>query len=270
MLKIDIKHPMLTSFGRSTLSVNIEIPRGELVCLSGASGIGKSTLLRIISGLTRPAYGELSFDDERWCDTPNNIYVSAQKRHTALMFQEYALFPNMTIEQQIRYAQRERDDERVTALLNSFNLTQLARRRPHQLSGGQQQRVALARALASDPSMLLLDEPLSALDREIKLQLMEQIRNAHRELGSITLMVCHDEWEIEQLASSVLHFRYDGLQKCRIESELEQGSKRKYGLFENIFNKSKSSNELISCTLSQYMQQKGGRDNDFGTLCATY
>lgn len=270
MLKIDIEHPMLTSYGRSTLKVNIDIPRGELVCLSGASGIGKSTLLRIVSGLIKPRSGSVEFDGERWCDTVGGVYMSARQRHTALMFQDYALFPNMTIEEQIRYAQREHDAERVVQLLESFNLTKLAHRRPYQLSGGQCQRVALARALASDPTMLLLDEPLSALDRDIKLSLMEQIRAAHQALGSITLMVCHDEDEIKYMASSILHFCYEGEQKCRITSELDICSENRYGVLKNIFKKSKPRNQLILCTLSSFITKSDTIDTVFGTQYATY
>ncbi len=270
MLKIDIQHPMLTSYGHSTLKVDINIEQGEFVCLSGASGIGKTTLLRIVAGLIKPKCGSVEFDGELWCDTSDSKFVSARRRHTALMFQDYALFPNMTIKEQISYAQRERDAEKVDQLLESFNLAKLAHRLPYQISGGQRQRVALARALASDPTMLLLDEPLSALDRDIKLSLMEQIRAAHRALGSITLMVCHDEDEIKHLASSVLHFRYEGLQNCRIESELDRREENRYWLFENILKKSKPRNQLISCTLSHYMQNNGDNDNTFGTLCATY
>ncbi|MFI3303089.1 MAG: ABC transporter ATP-binding protein [Rikenellaceae bacterium] len=270
MLKINIEHPMLTSYGDSTLKVNIEIPRGEFVCLSGASGIGKTTLLRIVAGLVKPKSGLVEFDGESWLDTSHNIYTSARKRHTALMFQDYALFPNMTIEEQITYAQRNSDPERIAALLESFNLTRLAHRRPHQISGGQRQRVALARALASDPTMLLLDEPLSALDREIMLSLIEQIRSAHKTLGSVTLMVCHDEEEIKQLASSVLHFRCEGLQNCMIESKLDIYPENKYSIFENIFKKSKPPKQLILGTLSQIIEKKGSNSVDFGTLYATY
>lgn len=269
MLKIDIEHPMLTSYGNSTLKVDIDIPQGELVCLSGASGIGKTTLLRIVAGLIKPKSGSVIFNGENWCDTSHNKYVSTRKRHTALMFQDYALFPNMTIIEQIRYAQRTSDMERIEQLLESFNLTMLAHRRPYQLSGGQRQRVALARALASDPTMLLLDEPLSALDKEMKLSLMDQIRSAHRALGSITLMVCHDEHEIEQMATSVLHFRCEGLQKCMINGELEIEENRQSISFENIFKKSKRSKQLILGRLTQMMPQNDDEDNIFGTQYAT-
>ncbi|MFI3318157.1 MAG: ABC transporter ATP-binding protein [Rikenellaceae bacterium] len=270
MLKIDIEHPMLTSYGHSTLKVDIEIPRGEFVCLSGASGIGKSTLLRMVSGLVKPRWGEISFEGESWCSTSHHKYVSARKRHTALMFQDYALFPNMTIEEQIRYAQRGANPERVAQLLESFNLAKLAYRRPYQISGGQRQRVALARALASEPTMLLLDEPLSALDKEMKLSLMEQIRSAHRSLGSVTLMVCHNEEEIKTMATSVLHFRCEGLQKCRISGDLEFTENTKRIAFENIFNKPGRSKLLILGTLSQKIEERGRLSNTFGTRYATY
>ncbi|MFI3266659.1 MAG: ATP-binding cassette domain-containing protein [Rikenellaceae bacterium] len=266
MLKIDIKHPMLTSHGPSTLEVDIAIPDGELVCLSGDSGIGKTTLLRIISGLIKPHTGSVEFNDTVWCDTENKIFESAQKRRTGLMFQDYALFPNMTILEQILYAQLERDTERAHALLESFNLTRLAYRKPFQLSGGQRQRVALARALASNPSLLLLDEPLSALDRQIKLSLMEQIREAHRTLGSITLMVCHDAEDIEQMATSVLHFCHKGLQESRIESSLENSYNNQYLKIKNIFRKNEVYKQLISCELSNRLKEIAQPENDFGTL----
>lgn len=270
MLKIDIKHSMLTSYGPSTLKVDIAIPEGELVCLSGDSGIGKTTLLRIIAGLVKPNAGRVEFNDTIWCDTERKIFESAQKRRTGLMFQDYALFPNMTILEQIVYAQSERDLERAHALLESFNLTRLAHRKPFQLSGGQRQRVALARALASNPSLLLLDEPLSALDRQMKQSLMEQIREAHRALGSITLMVCHDADDIAQMATSVLHFGHKGLQKSRIESTLESSAYNQHLKFKNIFKKYEASKQLISCELSGVENNSKQFENNFGTLCALY
>ncbi len=246
MLKIDIKHPMLTSQGDSMLEVNLDIPRGEFVCLSGASGIGKTTLLRMISGLVRPKEGTICFDDRVWCDTYSKTYMSAQERRTGLMFQDYALFPNMTIREQITYAQPQRNEEHLDALLDSFDLTRLADCKPSNLSGGQRQRVALARALASNPSLLLLDEPLSALDRDMKLSLMEQIRKAHLALGSVTMMACHDADEIASMATSVLHFRYEPLHLGRISVETDSLKTR----LKNIFKNNQPLNSLISCSIS--------------------
>lgn len=204
MLTIDLKHPILTADGLAELTVSAQLKRGELVCMYGPSGAGKTTLLRLIAGLIKPKEGQLIFDNTVWCDVAKRVFVSPQNRRTGLMFQDYALFPNMSVERQLQFAQLERDDSQVNALLELFGLKLLANRKPHQLSGGQKQRVALARALASKPTLLLLDEPLSALDRTMKLALQEEIKEAHRLLGTITFMVSHDPEEIAALASTVM------------------------------------------------------------------
>lgn len=214
MLTIDIKQPLYTVHGRAMLEVKADLPLGELVCLQGASGIGKTTLLRIISGLVRPYSGRVVFNDELWCDTDQKIFVPASKRRTGLMFQDFALFPNMTVFEQVGYAQMVKDRAKVLELLDCFDLVNLMDRKPSQLSGGQKQRVALARALASEPRMLLLDEPFSALDWELKDSLINSIKYAHQMLGSVTLLVCHDPGDIKAMASSILHFEYsqEGIQ----------------------------------------------------------
>jgi molybdate transport system ATP-binding protein len=204
MLTIDVRHPMLTSEGPAELNVSQTINPGELVCLFGPSGVGKTTLLRILAGLTKPKSGRIVFGDTVWFDAEQNIFLPPQRRNTGLMFQDYALFPHMTVEKQIRFAQRETDEVAVLELLDLFGLTALAKRKPHQLSGGQKQRVALVRALASKPALLMLDEPLSALDYAMRLSLQEEIRKAHRLLESVTLLVSHDLEEVVTLATSVL------------------------------------------------------------------
>ncbi|MFR9652061.1 MAG: ATP-binding cassette domain-containing protein [Rikenellaceae bacterium] len=208
MLKIDIKQPLYTVRGRSLLEVKAEICDGEILCLQGASGIGKTTLLRIISGLIKPHRGVVEFNGDVWCDTDRGIYKAASRRKTGLMFQDFALFPNMTVMEQVLYAQPSRDESRVMDLLDCFGISALKGRHPHQLSGGQKQRVALARAIASEPTMLLLDEPFSALDWDLKGSLRDSIREAHKMLGSITIMVCHDPSDIEAMATSVLNFGF--------------------------------------------------------------
>lgn len=207
MLTIDIQQPMLTSDGLAELNIQTVIDKGELVCLCGPSGSGKTTLLRLLAGLSKPKKGFIAFNDSTWCDTENRLFVPPRERRTGLMFQDYALFPNMTIEQQLRYAQTQRDESWIEELISLFGLKQLAKRKPHHLSGGQKQRVALARALASKPTLLLLDEPLSALDIELKQSIQEEIRKAHQLLDSVTLMVSHDPAEINDLSTSVLHIK---------------------------------------------------------------
>ncbi len=208
MLKIDITQQIHTTPGNKTLRVDAEINTGELICFKGASGIGKTTILRMIAGLIKPEYGRISFKDELWCDTEKKIFVPASKRRTGLMFQDFALFPNMTVFEQVSYAQSIRDKEKAMELLECFDLGMLKDRTPAKLSGGQKQRVALARAIASEPSMLLLDEPFSALDWDLKASLIETIKYAHEMLGSLSLVVCHDPQDIDALAGRILQFEY--------------------------------------------------------------
>ncbi|MFI3282944.1 MAG: ATP-binding cassette domain-containing protein [Rikenellaceae bacterium] len=245
MLEINIKQPLYTVEGRSLLDVQANLNRGEIVCLRGASGIGKTTLLRIISGLVKPHRGSVVFDGEVWCDTESKIFVPAAKRRTGLMFQDFALFPNMSVFEQISYAQPTKNSNRVMELLGCFNIAALKNRRPHQLSGGQKQRVALARAIASEPSMLLLDEPFSALDWELKESLRESIKHAHEMLGSLTLMVCHDPADISAMATSVLHFGFSKCEDRVISTHTESCPDRNY-----IFRKREVCNSIIECRLS--------------------
>jgi len=203
-LSIDIQHAMQTSEGKKTLEICTEINKQELLCLFGHSGAGKTTLLRILAGLTKPDRGRITLGDNVWFDSDKKINISPQARNVGYMFQDYALFPNMSIESNIRFAQKEKDQDAIEELLALFNLQAFRKRKPHQLSGGQKQRVALARALASKPSILMLDEPLSALDLEMRLSLQEEIRKAHEILHTITLLVSHDLQEVIHLATSVL------------------------------------------------------------------
>jgi molybdate transport system ATP-binding protein len=203
-LSISIEHAMHTSEGLKNLVVNSTIDPQELLCLFGNSGSGKTTILRILAGLTKPDKGRIVFGDKVWFDSQLNINLPAQMRNVGFMFQDYALFPNMSIENNLYFAQKKKDKFEVDLLLELFNLELLRHRKPAQLSGGQKQRVALARALATKPSILLLDEPLSSLDYEMRANLQQEIRKAHEILQTITIMVSHDLPEVFELASSVL------------------------------------------------------------------
>ncbi|KJK19603.1 ABC transporter ATP-binding protein [Pseudomonas sp. 2(2015)] len=175
--------------------INCQIERGEFVTLLGPSGCGKSTLLRCIAGLTAVDSGRILLDGT------DLVPLSPQKRGIGMVFQSYALFPNMTVEQNVAFGLRMQkvnsDDSqaRVREVLQLVELQDFARRYPHQLSGGQCQRVALARSLVTRPRLLLLDEPLSALDARIRKHLREQIRAIQRELGLTTIFVTHDQEE---------------------------------------------------------------------------
>ena len=204
MLKIDIQYAMLTSEGITNLEVCAEINNNELLSLFGHSGAGKTTLLRILAGLTKPGKGRIVFNDVVWFDSEKKINITPQDRNVGYMFQDYALFPNMTVEKNIGFAQKQKSKKEVDQLITLFELETLRHQHPGKLSGGQKQRVALARALASKPTLLLLDEPLSALDWDMRSSLQLEIMKAHELMNSITLLVSHDIQEVFQLASSVL------------------------------------------------------------------
>jgi molybdate transport system ATP-binding protein len=180
----------------------------ETLALLGASGCGKSLTLRCIAGIEKPDKGRIVLNGVTLFDSDKGINLPPQQRRTGLMFQNYALFPNMTVEQNILAgAKREKDPakrrETVAAVMDSFGLTQLAHHYPRQLSGGQQQRTALARMLVSDPEILLLDEPFSALDSHLRYQLEQEVRQVIRRFGKTVLLVSHDRHEVYRMADSI-------------------------------------------------------------------
>ena len=173
--------------------MSLDVAAGELVCLLGPSGCGKTTLLRCIAGLERQDQGELYLGDR------DVSLLAPQARDYGILFQSYALFPNLTVEANIAYglsgSGREEARKRVAQMLELVGLTGSEKKYPGQLSGGQQQRVALARALAPAPSLLLLDEPMSALDARVREHLCTELRQLQRRLGITTLMVTHNQDE---------------------------------------------------------------------------
>ena len=184
--------------------VSISIEQGEFVCLLGPSGCGKTTLLRLIAGLTDITSGEIKLENVELSDVP------ARDRGFGIVFQSYSLFPSMTVAENIGYGLKIRKTPvaqiaaRVAELLDIVKLPHLADKFPGQLSGGQQQRIALARAIAVDPRVLLLDEPLSALDAKVRGSLRDEIKHLQRTLGIPTLMVTHDQEEALALADKII------------------------------------------------------------------
>src|SRR5712671_4327098 len=182
---------------------NLSAEKGEFVSFLGPSGCGKTTTLRMIAGFEQPTAGTISIDGNDITNQPPN------RRNIGMVFQSYALFPNMTVADNIGFGLRVRKQpkdkirKRVDELLGLINLPDKGGRYPYQLSGGQQQRVALARALAIEPQVLLLDEPLSALDAKIRAQLRDQIRRIQLEVGITTLFVTHDQEEALAIADRV-------------------------------------------------------------------
>jgi putative spermidine/putrescine transport system ATP-binding protein len=183
--------------------IEIELGQGEFLSLLGPSGCGKTTALRLVAGFDRPDAGSIVVDGK---DVTN---IAPNKRDMGMVFQAYSLFPNMTASQNVEFGLRIRGrarldrGKRVVELLELVGLGHAGDRYPHQLSGGMQQRVALARALAIEPRVLLLDEPLSALDAKVRVQLREEIRRIQLELGITTLYVTHDQEEALSISDHV-------------------------------------------------------------------
>ncbi len=185
-------------------NVSFDVHEGELISLLGPSGSGKTTLLRIIAGLETPTEGEILYFNELATSIP------IQERNIGFVFQHYALFKHMTVEGNVEFPLKIRNlnkkdrKKRVTELLQLVQLENLAKRYPHQLSGGQKQRVALARALASEPKVLLLDEPFGALDANVRKELRRWLRNLHKEIKVTTIMVTHDQEEAFEVSDKVV------------------------------------------------------------------
>lgn len=200
--------------------VSVEVESHEFVCLLGPSGCGKTTLLRIIAGLTTADQGHILLEGQ---DLAN---LSARQRGFGIVFQSYSLFPNMTVGENIAYGlkirgvSKETIAKRVHSLLKTIKLPAMSKRYPWQLSGGQQQRVALARAIAVDPQLLLLDEPLSALDAKVRAELRVEIRALQRSLGVPTLMVTHDQEEALSLADRIICMKHGIIEQCGTAEDL--------------------------------------------------
>jgi putative spermidine/putrescine transport system ATP-binding protein len=215
-------HALSRSFGavRALDGLTLDIAPGELVALLGPSGCGKTTALRIVAGFETADSGTVTVDGK------DVVAVPAAKRDMGMVFQSYSLFPNMTALENVGFGLRMRKldpasrRKKAAELLDMVGLTPQARQYPHQLSGGQQQRVALARALAIEPRVLLLDEPLSALDAKVRLQLREQIRTLQQRLGTTTLFVTHDQEEALSMADRVGVMRDGRLEQVAAPSDL--------------------------------------------------
>jgi len=204
IIEINVEKELVSAKGRINLHVKATLKQGELFVVFGDSGAGKTTLLRIIAGLTMPDKGYIKMGNRVWLNTESGINLPVQHRNIGFMFQEYALFPNMTVFENIRFAQKKKEKHAAGELIEKFGLSEFSNRKPGKLSGGQMQRVALARALACKPDFLLLDEPLSALDARTRTLLQDEVLKAHDNHLTTTFLVSHDLTEVFRLAQRVL------------------------------------------------------------------
>ena len=190
-------------------NLNLTIESNEFTTLLGPSGCGKTTILRMVAGLEKPDQGEIWFDDVCVFSDKANIYVTPEKRNLGFVFQDFALWPHMTIFQNVAFSLNARKDkkdvrERVMRALESVQLEKMAERYPHQLSGGQQQRVAFARAIAGNPNGILFDEPLSALDAILREEMRAEIKERTRQLGITSVFVTHDQLEAMSMSDKIV------------------------------------------------------------------
>jgi len=187
MIQIDIHKRLHGSHGDMDLDVNLEIQKGEFVALMGESGSGKTTLLRVLAGLEK-AEGDINVEEVLWLG--NQKMLPPQQREIGFIFQDYALFDNMSVEENLLYV----NDDKALAqrLLDMTELSRLSHRNVKGLSGGQKQRVSLCRAMMKKPKLLLMDEPLSALDPAMRTKLQDEILKLHKTFGTTTIMVSHD------------------------------------------------------------------------------
>ncbi len=205
MIKFNLQKAF--SSGRNTFALDLalEIEAGTFVAIRGKSGAGKSTLLRLIAGLTPPDSGEIEVGGSKWYQSEVKKSLSIQERNIGFVFQDYALFPHLSVMDNLKFASdKTTNPKHVQNLVDAMEIDDLLHRKPDTLSGGQKQRVALARALVRNPSILLLDEPLSALDTEIRIKLQNHIKKLHKQFNLTTLMVTHDQGEILRMADRLV------------------------------------------------------------------
>lgn len=195
----------------------LQIKRGEIIALLGTSGSGKSTVLRLIAGLEVPQSGLIKIQNRVVANS--NAFIQPEERGVGMVFQDYALFPHMTVSKNIRFGlvkmSRKEKDRKVAEMLELVNLSGYGLRYPYELSGGQQQRVALARALAPSPSVLLLDEPFSNLDRDLQIKIRTELKDILKRTGITTIIVTHDEDDAVAVAERIIYIDCFGRQFYR-------------------------------------------------------
>ena len=202
MINIDIEQTLKTYNGLQVLKIAKQFSIGGITKIYGPSGAGKTIFLKIVAGFIKPEKGLITVDDISWLDTGSNIFIPPQKRMVGFVFQDYALFPNMTVIEHLEYATN--DEAWIKRLLAIGKLEKLITHKPQYLSGGQQQRLAILRALAIKPKLLLMDEPFSALDAEMKTGLIIELKSLFNELGTTVMIVSHNPQEMEGLTGQGL------------------------------------------------------------------
>lgn len=203
MIDIAIEKSLKVYHGKRVLKIEHAFAPGSMTKIYGPSGAGKTTFLKVIAGLLNPEKGKIIVDGVTWLDTGANINIAPQKRMPGFVFQDYALFPNMTVLEHLKYATD--DIGWINRLLVLGKLDTLTDHKPIHLSGGQQQRLAILRALAIKPKLLLMDEPFSALDPDMKTELIAELTVVFKDIGATVLIVSHNPAELEGLVDGEIY-----------------------------------------------------------------
>ncbi|WP_104713085.1 sulfate/molybdate ABC transporter ATP-binding protein [Helicobacter cetorum] len=206
MIKARFKKPLLGARGKFVLDIDLEIEEKEIVALCGESGAGKSTILRVLAGLERVDEGYIEVNHSVWLDTQKKIFLKPQNRKIGFVFQDYALFPHLNVYQNIAFA-NPKDKNKINEVLHLMRLENLSKQKISQLSGGQAQRVALARALIGAKNLLLLDEPLNALDNTLKTEVELGLLDFIKRENLSVILVSHNLNEINKLAQTFLFLK---------------------------------------------------------------
>lgn len=247
MIDCQLRKTLNGAEGPMELDVKFQLVSGSFASLYGVSGAGKTSILRMLAGLMKPDAGYISVNGSTWFDADKKLNLSTQKRRLGFVFQDYALFPNMTVLENLSFAlPRGNDRSIIDELIALMELEALVDRKPGLLSGGQQQRVALARAIVPLPRLLLLDEPLSALDSQMRHKLQDYLLQLHRKYELTTLLVSHDVAEVVKTSDQLLV-----LEQGRIS---QQGSPTKVWGSTNLSGKFQFTGEIIQIEAQGFLR----------------
>ncbi len=246
MIQINIIKKLHTADGTIDLKIDKEIENGDFLTIFGKSGSGKTTLLRILAGLETSTSGTIIVDGVIWFDSKKNINLPPQKRNVGFVFQDYALFPNMTVRQNLEFAlSNKKESSKVDDILKIMEIENLSQMKPEHLSGGQKQRVAIARTLMTNPKVLLLDEPLSALDSSMRQKLQDELYAIHKRFSITSILVSHDIGEVFRLSNRVF--------KISLGEITDDGTPSSVFANHNISGKFKIVGEILSIKKSDIL-----------------
>lgn len=246
MIQINAYKMLQTADGNLPLDISLTFEKGQFISIYGKSGAGKTTILRILAGLTEAENVYIKVGNEVWDDSEKKYHLPVQKRSIGFVFQDFALFPNLTVKENLEFALSKNESAAIISeLIELMELQSLQHSKPEQLSGGQKQRVALARAIVRKPEILLLDEPLAALDDEMRFKLQDYILKIHQKYQLTTLMISHSIAEIFKLSDKVIF-----LEKGKI---MKEGIPNIVFADQKISSKFQITGEIISITKSDIL-----------------